>query len=262
MKMRGGAYNFKLRSTRDVRARHVRDGSKIPNLTDIDMIVFDVDGTLMDRSGMPEGLIGLVKEIEKKGVSVSLASGRTLPNLTPVHQALGLSGFIVAENGGILWDGPQKRGIEPMANGERCRDAIEWLAGEMQEIDPGGIESNRWRETEWCVSGPYDIDRMRTLLADSEWSDLRVVGTGFAIHVTERGVNKRSALEIQLSRRGIDPSRVLSCGDALNDVPMFNLTGYSVAVDGEIDEVRNAANSVTQKKGPLGVIEMLELLLR
>ena len=46
---------------------------------------------------------------------------------------------------------------------------------------------------------------MRTLLADSEWSDLRVVGTGFAIHVTERGVNKRSALEIQLSRRGIDP---------------------------------------------------------
>ena len=55
MKMRGGAYNFKLRSTRDVRARHVKDGCKIPNLTDIDMIVFDVDGTLMDRSGMPEG---------------------------------------------------------------------------------------------------------------------------------------------------------------------------------------------------------------
>jgi 3-deoxy-D-manno-octulosonate 8-phosphate phosphatase KdsC-like HAD superfamily phosphatase len=43
---------------------------------------------------------------------------------------------------------------------------------------------------------------------------------------------------------------------------MFNLTGYSVAVDGTIAEVRDAADSVTQKKGPLGVIEMLELLLR
>ncbi|MAV95142.1 MAG: hypothetical protein CMA31_05595 [Euryarchaeota archaeon] len=240
----------------------MKGGIEVPNLTDIDMIVFDVDGTLMDRSGMPEGLVGLVKEIEKNGVSVSLASGRTLPNLTPIHQALGLTGFIVAENGGILWDGPRKRGIEPMANGERCRDAIEWLAGKMVEIDPAGIESNRWRETEWCVSGPYDVDRMRALLADSEWSDLRVVGTGFAIHVTERDVNKRSALEIQLSRRGIDPSRVLSCGDALNDVSMFNLTGYSVAVDGTIAEVFDAAGSVTQKKGPLGVIEMLELLLR
>ena len=260
--MRAGTYNFKLRAVMDIPARPMKNGIKIPNLTDIDMIVFDVDGTLMDRSGMPEGLIGLVKQIERRGVSVSLASGRTLPNLTPVHQALGLSGFIVAENGGILWDGPQQRGIETMADGERCRDAIDWLAGKMQEIDPEGIESNRWRETEWCVSGPYDVNRMRTLLAESEWSDLRVVGTGFAIHVTERGVNKRSALEIQLSRRGIDPSRVLSCGDALNDVPMFNLTGYSVAVDGAIDEVRNAADSVTQKKGPLGVIEMLELLLR
>ncbi|MFL2953468.1 MAG: hypothetical protein CBD52_001395 [Euryarchaeota archaeon TMED192] len=240
----------------------MKGGIEVPNLTDIDMIVFDVDGTLMDRSGMPEGLVGLVKEIEKNGVSVSLASGRTLPNLTPIHQALGLTGFIVAENGGILWDGPRKRGIEPMANGKRCRDAIEWLAGKMVEIDPAGIESNRWRETEWCVSGPYDVDRMRALLADSEWSDLRVVGTGFAIHVTERDVNKRSALEIQLSRRGIDPSRVLSCGDALNDVSMFNLTGYSVAVDGTIAEVFDAAGSVTQKKGPLGVIEMLELLLR
>ena len=148
-----------------------------------------------------------------------------------------------------------------MANGKRCRDAIEWLASKMGEIDPAGIESNRWRETEWCVSGPYDVDRMQALLADSEWSDLRVVGTGFAIHVTERGVNKRSALEIQLSRRGIDPSRVLSCGDALNDVSMFNLTGYSVAVNGTIAEVRDAAGSVTQKEGPLGVIEMLELLL-
>ena len=240
----------------------MKGGIEVPNLTDIDMIVFDVDGTLMDRSGMPEGLIGLVKGIEKNGVSVSLASGRTLPNLTPIHQALGLTGFIVAENGGILWDGPRKRGIEPMANGKRCRDAIEWLAGKMVEIDPAGIESNRWRETEWCVSGPYDVDRMRALLANSEWSDLRVVGTGFAIHITERGVNKRSALEIQLSRRGIDPSRVLSCGDALNDVSMFNLTGYSVAVDGTIAEVFDAAGSVTQKKGPLGVIEMLELLLR
>ena len=240
----------------------MKGGIEVPNLTDSDMIVFDVDGTLMDRSGMPEGLVGLVKEIEKNGVSVSLASGRTLPNLTPIHQALGLTGFIVAENGGILWDGPRKRGIEPMANGKRCRDAIEWLAGKMVEIDPAGIESNRWRETEWCVSGPYDVGRMRALLADSEWSDLRVVGTGFAIHVTERDVNKRSALEIQLSRRGIDPSRVLSCGDALNDVSMFNLTGYSVAVDGTIAEVFDAAGSVTQKKGPLGVIEMLELLLR
>ena len=90
----------------------------IPSIEDIDMIVFDVDGTLMDRDGMPPGMIGLMKETESRGVTISLASGRTLPNLTPIHQALGLSGFIIAENGGVLWDGPKGQKIEIRANGD------------------------------------------------------------------------------------------------------------------------------------------------
>ena len=34
------------------------------------------------------------------------------------------------------------------------------------------------------------------------------------------------------SAGGIKPDRVLSCGDGLNDVPMFELTGHSIAVNG------------------------------
>ena len=66
----------------------------IPSIEDIDMIVFDVDGTLMDRDGIPTGMVGLMKETESRGITISLASGRTLPNLTPIHQALGLPGSL------------------------------------------------------------------------------------------------------------------------------------------------------------------------
>ena len=66
----------------------------IPSIEDIDMIVFDVDGTLMDRDGMPPGMVGLMKETESRGVTISLASGRTLPNLTPIHQALDSPGSL------------------------------------------------------------------------------------------------------------------------------------------------------------------------
>ena len=38
-----------------------------PSIEDIDMIVFDVDGTLMDRDGMPPGMVGLMKETESRG---------------------------------------------------------------------------------------------------------------------------------------------------------------------------------------------------
>ena len=88
--------------------------------------------------------------------------------------------------------------IELRADGDRCRESIEWISTQMPGIDPSGIESNRWRETEWCISGSHDVDAMK-LLKSSKWSDLRVVGT-VAIHVTE-GVNKKTALEIMLRRR-------------------------------------------------------------
>ena len=44
----------------------------IPSIEDIDMIVFDVDGTLMDRDGMPPGMVGLMKETESRGVTICL----------------------------------------------------------------------------------------------------------------------------------------------------------------------------------------------
>ena len=136
-----------------------------PSIEDIDMIVFDVDGTLMDRDGMPPGMVGLMKETESRGVTISLASGRTLPNLTPIHQALGLSGFIIAENGGVLWDGPKGQKIELRANGDRCRESIEWIATQMPEIDPLGIESNRWRK----LNGVYQ-DLMTSMQSENCWN--------------------------------------------------------------------------------------------
>ena len=81
----------------------------LPDDIEIDMVVFDVDGTLLDFSGFHPELIPLVRQLEESGVVVSLASGRALPNITPIRQALGISGFIVAENGGS--SGPVLKGM-------------------------------------------------------------------------------------------------------------------------------------------------------
>ena len=52
---------------------------------------------------------------------VSLASGRTLPNVTPIMQAIGASGFIVAENGGMVWDSGEGHEFWPFPMGEGRR---------------------------------------------------------------------------------------------------------------------------------------------
>ena len=234
---------------------------ELPEGRDWEMVVFDVDGTLMDVDGYHPDLIPLIREVEARGLTVSLASGRTLPNVTPIKQSLGVSGFIVAENGGMVWDSDQGHGIVALADGSRARAAAQWLATQIDGFDDAGIESNRWRETEWCLYEREDEELMCQLLAYTEWSDLIVVSTGFAIHITAPGVDKASGLRVAFEQRGIDPSRVLVCGDAPNDVSMFEMCGFSVAVNDAHDGVAEAADLLTESRGTEGSVELLRALI-
>ena len=91
---------------------------------------------------------------------------------------------------------------------------------------------------------------------------MKVVPTGFAVHIVKPGINKASALELALRRRGIDPARVIACGDAQNDISMFELVGFSVAVSDEFPDVVKAADCITDSRGKEGSIELLKALLR
>ena len=225
-----------------------------------DMIVLDIDGTLLDRQGIIPEMIYLVRELERKGMVVSLASGRTLPNITPIHQSLGISGFIVGENGGMVWDSGNGHPIKALADGSRPKEAAQWLGTQIEGLNPEGIESNRWRETEWCLTEVEDWEEVRDAIASSEWSDISVVPTGFAVHLTIPGHDKASGLRVAFEQRGIDPARVIACGDAPNDIPMFDLVGFSVSVSSNYPEVVQAADLVTDAHGKEGSLELLKAL--
>lgn len=233
---------------------------ELPEDCEWDMIVLDIDGTLLDREGVIPEMIHLVRELERSGMTVSLASGRTLPNITPIHQSLGISGFIVGENGGMVWDSAQGYPIKALADGSRPREAAQWLGTQIEGLNPEGIESNRWRETEWCLTEVEDWREVRDAIASSEWSDISVVPTGFAVHLTIPGHDKASGLRVAFEQRGIDPVRVIACGDAPNDIPMFDLVGFSVSVSENYPEVVQAADLVTDAHGKEGSLELLKAL--
>ncbi len=233
---------------------------ELPEDCEWDMIVLDIDGTILDREGIIPEMIHLVRELERSGMTVSLASGRTLPNITPIHQSLGISGFIVGENGGMVWDSSRGHEIRVLADGSRPREAARWLGTQIEGLNPEGIESNRWRETEWCLIEIEDWEEVRDAIASSEWSDISVIPTGFAVHLTIPGHDKASGLRVAFDQRGIDPSRVIACGDAPNDIPMFDLVGFSVSVSRNYDEVVRAADLVTDAQGKEGSLELLKAL--
>ena len=62
---------------------------------------------------------------------------------------------------------------------------------------------------------------------------------------------------------GFDDEEVCYVGDDFHDLPVMRTVGYSVAVAGAPEEVRDAANYVTERPGGRGAVrEVVELLLR
>jgi YrbI family 3-deoxy-D-manno-octulosonate 8-phosphate phosphatase len=74
---------------------------------------------------------------------------------------------------------------------------------------------------------------------------------------------KGPALKRLLDERGIDPAQVVYVGNDVNDLPCFELVGWSVAVADAYPEVLRAADFILSKPGGGGAVrELCELILK
>jgi 3-deoxy-D-manno-octulosonate 8-phosphate phosphatase (KDO 8-P phosphatase) len=61
---------------------------------------------------------------------------------------------------------------------------------------------------------------------------------------------------------GIDMSEVAHMGDDINDLPLFNVAGLTIAVADAMDEVKDTADIVTIKNGGAGAVREIADLIR
>ena len=131
------------------------------------------------------------------------------------------------------------------ATAAEAKEAARWLADEIDGLDPNGIATNRWRESEWCLFPDENLEAVTSAMATGPWPHLSVVRTGFAIHLMEPHLSKGEGLKVLFERMGWSVEDALCVGDAPNDLPMFELLRWSVAVGGAFDIVAEAANVVS-----------------
>mgnify|MGYP000338146722 FL=1 len=201
----------------------------------------DIDGTLTDdKKQLNTRALDALRELEDAGIPVILATGNVRAITYGLWRFLKLTGPICCENGGVLWH-PTFGDPIFQADGAEAKRAAEWLSTVMP-VNAKGIESNQWRESEWCLEPNEDLELIRTKLSESEWSHLSALRTGFAIHLMEPHLSKGSGLEIILDRMGWSKEDMLCVGDAPNDLSMFETAHWSVAVKGAFDSVSDAAD--------------------
>lgn len=206
-------------------------------------VAVDIDGTLTDgQKRLNTRALDALHRLENAGIPVVLSTGNVRGITYGLWRFLKLSGPICCENGGVLWH-PSFEGPILQADGDEAKQAAQWLDTVMH-LNGGwrGIESNQWRESEWCLEPGENLEEIRHHLARSEWSHLVALRTGFAIHLMEPHLSKGSGLRILLERMGWSEDDMLCVGDAPNDLPMFETARWSVAVKGAFDSVLAAAD--------------------
>lgn len=218
-------------------------------------VVTDIDGTLTDAERkVPAASFAAVRRLERAGIPVVLATGNVLPLSLALHRFLGLSGPIVAENGGLVYS--ESRGVpkvERLASPELPLRAYRALlrAG----LPARRLFTDRWRETEVALDPAVSLAAVRRALRG--WP-LTIESTGYAVHLMERGVGKLPALRSALAPLGLRPADCLVLGDGDNDAAMLRAAGFAVSFPSASRRARAAADHLTRASYAAGFLEGLK----
>lgn len=218
-------------------------------------MITDIDGTLTDASRrLNLDAVALLRRLEDAGIPVILATGNVLPIALALHRSVGLTGPIVAENGGILYrrvDGTDQ--VEHLAHRAVALAAYQKLRRD--GIPVRRLFTDRWRETEVALEPTAPVRRIRAAL---KGSGVAVESTGFALHLMEEGAGKRPALHRALEPLGLSLSECVVAGDGDNDVPMLRAAGYGVSFPNGSPRARAAARYVSRRSYAAGFVEALK----
>ena len=212
-------------------------------------LAVDVDGTLADDSRRVDlEAVAALREVQDSGIPVMLASGNVLPIAYALSNYLGLTGPIIAENGGIV---SYQQKIWVLADPAGPRKAYDLLKTKM---DAQKLFTDRWRETEIGLTREVSLEKVREVLKD--WP-VDVQTTGWAVHVMEKGMNKFRGIQKGCELLGISPKDVAAIGDSDNDEMMIRKCGYGIAVGNAFEDTKRAASFVAKGSDGKGVIEGL-----
>ncbi|WP_025692756.1 Cof-type HAD-IIB family hydrolase [Paenibacillus zanthoxyli] len=256
------------------------------------LIALDVDGTLLndDHILSPENK-KTVAEVTRQGARVVLCTGRNPKNAIPIMQEMGLTGYVLADNGAVTvqvedqevihqypMDG---RGLDPYI--EYCRkrdihfdvntafelyvDNVEHLTQEAHfmyehlQLVPASLPAwNEFREPIVKFTVFSTAEMMDE--AEREWSkwirSFNIQRSGeFFIDLMHHEASKGNALKNLAKQLGIRQQDVLSIGNYYNDISMLNFAGLGIAMDNSPVEVKAAADAITGTNNENGVSEAL-----
>ena len=263
------------------------------------LIAMDLDGTLNnDQKIITEKTKAALMAAQKRGIRLALASARPSPGLFKERDILRLqdyNGILMSYNGGRIVDAATGKVLfETSMDLAQTKQVLRRLeALPVTPILDDGVQfyvadKNGYKVDYECKNNnmtctevgnladflsfapikilmsvqPEELAEVQKQIADFLPETLTVVQTAaFYLEVIPKVINKGQGIRDICAVLGIDPSEVISFGDAANDIPMLREAGMGVAMGNAAEAVMAAANMVTLSNNDDGIAVALEKLL-
>ena len=263
------------------------------------LIAMDLDGTLNnDQKIITEKTKAALMAAQKRGIRLALASARPSPGLFKERDILRLqdyNGILMSYNGGRIVDAATGKVLfETSMDLAQTKQVLRRLeALPVTPILDDGVQfyvadKNGYKVDYECKNNnmtctevgnladflsfapvkilmsvqPEELAEVQKQIADFLPETLTVVQTAaFYLEVIPKVINKGQGIRDICAVLGIDPSEVISFGDAANDIPMLREAGMGVAMGNAAEAVKAAANMVTLSNNDDGIAVALEKLL-
>ena len=220
-------------------------------------LLFDLDGTVLPQDDRPTPTVLEAVQAASRLIPVAIASGRNSDDVAHFARLFGLTTPQVADNGATLIDPVTGRALHQeiidRADAEEAISTLQSVAMRVLACDAGRFIPDADQITDWEVS--MVIAQFATESEAVEWAgrlssdvinaSVSVDSKGdWYLDCTRFGVDKGSGARRFASHVGVDLADMMVIGDGWNDIPMFEIAGISIAMEGAPAELLALADAV------------------
>jgi len=218
------------------------------------IIATDIDMTLTDaKLRLDTAAVEKIRSLESKGTRVILTSGRNLAVTGALAQFIGTCGLVVAENGGAI--ARYQTPIRILGRMENARVALDLLRKRMKAKIVERPDSRYGiRLSDVAVERTFQPEEANKILAESGLR-IRLVDTGVTFLLLDADLDKGLALKKLAKLRGFSLASLVAIGDNYNDLDLFRVAGYRIAVGNAPEEVKAHADYACKRRYGKGFLE-------
>lgn len=228
----------------------------------IEAIAVDIDGTITDNERrICISAIEALRKAENANIPTIIVTGNVVNYAYATEVLIGCSGGLVAENGGVVFkEGENNNAVETMVQRDFITSAEKHLKEKLGEkFNKHASHDNMYRLTETVFYKTIDLKEIKKALTDFKYIDeLEIYDSGFALHITDKRINKGSSLRYLCERNNINMKNVMAIGDSQNDEDFLKEAGVKIAVGNAEDKLKNISDYVCKNQFGDGVAEAIE----